>query len=172
MIYGLKGLADTFRYEKETGGAAADARMTVILSLSVTHEGLAGLAHEYMASELARAGGLDDLDIYLFTEEDTKKLAELLGGLLDEDEAASDISRVFGVDGRYGRHYSFLKAVAPLWNIAVDPAVKGTFKIDLDQVFPQPVLVEETGKSAFEHFRTPLWGAVAGMKREIWWRWA
>ena len=31
--------------------------------------------------------------------------------------------RVVGVDGRYGRHYSFLKAVAALWQVAVDPAV-------------------------------------------------
>ena len=161
MIYGLKGLAETFRYEKENGGASADSRMTVILSLSVTHEGLAGLAHEYMASELAKCDGLDDLDIYLFTEEDTKKLSTILGGLLNGDKGADqDISAVFGVDGRYGRHYSFLKAVIPMWNIAVDPKIKGTFKIDLDQVFPQPVLVKETGKSAFEHFRTPLWGAV------------
>ena len=160
MIYGLKGLAETFAYEKENGGASADARMTVILSLSVTHEGLAGLAHEYMSGELAKCGGLEDLDIYLFTEEDTQKLAALLGGLLDESGAAADIGSVFGVDGRYGRHYSFLKAVTPLWNIAVDSEIKGTFKIDLDQVFPQPVLVRETGKSAFDHFRTPLWGAV------------
>ncbi len=160
MIYGLKGLAETFRYEKENGGAATDARMTVILSLSVTHDGLAGLAHEYMATELAKAGGLEDLDIYLFTEEDTKTLASLLGELLDEKDAGRKIGSVFGVDGRYGRHYSFLKAVSPLWNIAVDRKIKGTFKIDLDQVFPQPVLVRETGKSAFDHFRTPLWGAV------------
>jgi hypothetical protein len=34
-----------------------------------------------------------------------------------------------------------------------------TFKIDLDQVFPQKELVEQTGASAFEHFSTPLWGA-------------
>ena len=160
MIYGLKGLAETFRWEKEKGGAAKESRMTVILSLSVTHEGLASLAHEYMAGELAGCDGLDDLDIYLFTEEDTEALSDALGTLLDEKGAGEKIASVFGVNGRYGRHYSFLKAVAPLWTIAVDPEVKGTFKIDLDQVFPQSVLVRETGKSAFEHFRTPLWGAL------------
>lgn len=32
-------------------------------------------------------------------------------------------------------------------------------KIDLDQVFPQKELVEQSGASGFEHFMTPLWGA-------------
>ena len=54
----------------------------------------------------------------------------------------------------------FLKAVTALWQVLVDPDVRGTFKIDLDQVFPQAELVAETGASAFEHLETPLWGAV------------
>jgi hypothetical protein len=66
---------------------------------------------------------------------------------------------IFGVDGEYGRHYSLLKAIALFWNILIDERVKATFKIDLDQVFPQNELVHETGKSAFEHFKTGLWGA-------------
>jgi hypothetical protein len=43
--------------------------------------------------------------------------------------------------------------------VLVDPGIKATFKIDLDQVFPQAVLVAETGSSAFEHLGSPLWGA-------------
>ncbi|OGO57738.1 MAG: hypothetical protein A2V85_18465 [Chloroflexi bacterium RBG_16_72_14] len=66
---------------------------------------------------------------------------------------------MFGVDGAYGRHYSFLKAVAALWHVVVDPHVRGTFKIDLDQVFPQADLVAATGRSAFEHLTTATWGA-------------
>ena len=41
----------------------------------------------------------------------------------------------------------------------IDDRIRATFKIDLDQVFPQDELVSETGKSAFEHFKTDLWGA-------------
>ncbi|MFH1082877.1 MAG: hypothetical protein V1751_05755, partial [Pseudomonadota bacterium] len=37
--------------------------------------------------------------------------------------------------------------------------IQGTFKIDLDQVFPQDKLLRETGSSALEHLKTPLWGA-------------
>ncbi len=74
---------------------------------------------------------------------------------------AADLQRVVGVDGRYGRHYSFLKAVAALWHVAIDPRIRATFKIDLDQVFPQDLLRAETGRSMFEHLCTPLWGATA-----------
>ena len=37
--------------------------------------------------------------------------------------------------------------------------VRATFKIDLDQVFPQEALIAETGYSALENFTTALWGA-------------
>jgi hypothetical protein len=49
--------------------------------------------------------------------------------------------------------------VAALWNVLIDPAIRATFKIDLDQVFPQDLLVNQTGGSAFELLQTPLWGA-------------
>lgn len=159
MIYGLRGLAETLKFEKENGQASSDAEMTVILSLSVTHNGLKDLAHEYLAKELENAGRMEGLKVYLFTEEDTKYISSQLGRLSDVPDAQEAISAVFGVDGQYGRHYSFLKALAPLWTICIDPKVKGTFKIDLDQVFPQKELAEQTGKSAFQHFKTPLWGA-------------
>lgn len=55
------------------------------------------------------------------------------------------LKEVFGVDGEYGRHYSFLKAIAPLWQIIADRRKIGTFKIDLDQVFPENELAGETG---------------------------
>jgi hypothetical protein len=66
---------------------------------------------------------------------------------------------MFGVDGEYGRHYTFLKAIAAFWQVLIEPGIKGTFKIDLDQVFPQEILVSQSGASAFEHLMTPLWGA-------------
>ena len=72
---------------------------------------------------------------------------------------SQELLTVFGVDGEYGRHYSFLKAIAAFWQIVMEPEIKATFKIDLDQVFPQKELVEQAGSSAFEHFTTPLWGA-------------
>jgi hypothetical protein len=96
------------------------------------------------------------------TEKDTQKLLnEIIGpaGKRYLNSDSKELFEVFGVDGEYGRHYSFLKAVSLLWNILIDRKVRGTFKIDLDQIFPQERLIQETGKSAFEHFRTDLWGA-------------
>jgi len=66
---------------------------------------------------------------------------------------------IFGVEGEYGRHYSFLKAVLAIYHAFIDPAVTATFKIDIDQVFVQDSLVSETGKSMLEHFKSDLRGA-------------
>ncbi|MBB6478967.1 hypothetical protein [Spirochaeta isovalerica] len=153
IIYGLKGLSEALAFEKKRGTSRHDAKLDVLLSVSVTHKGLQEIAAPYISYELEKAGGFPDLNIYIFTEKDTKEI------LATYSRNSESISEFFGVDGKYGRHYNFLKSVNVLWKLAVNPSVKGTFKIDLDQVFPQEKLVKYTGKSAFEHFMTPLWGA-------------
>ncbi|NOY64852.1 MAG: hypothetical protein GXO97_05575 [Nitrospirae bacterium] len=163
-VYGLRGLSETLEFEKSRGVVTSNARLTCLLSVSVTHKGLHSIAKKYIEGELKKTDNITALDIYLFTEKDTRRLIEeifipaavqFLG--IKECEILFDI---FGVDGEYGRHYSFLKAVVPLWSVLIDPSVRATFKIDLDQVFPEEALVRETGQSAFEHFKTPLWGAT------------
>ena len=64
------------------------------------------------------------------------------------------------MDGEYGRHFSFLKAVAAFWQVLIKPEIKATFKIDLDQIFPQPELTAQAGASALELMADPMWGAV------------
>jgi hypothetical protein len=158
LLYGLRGLDTAIAAEDEPG------RVTCLLSVSVTHDGLAPIARRYVEAELAREGQLRHLDVVVITEDDTRRLVdEVLVPALQAAgrEVPEHFGEVIGVDGRYGRHYTFLKAVAALWQAAVDPAVRATFKIDLDQVFPQDALRTETGKSMFEHLRTPLWGATA-----------
>ena len=159
-VYGLRGLDRMIGFEKERGVVAPEETATVILSLSVTHEGLHTVAPDYLRQELQQAG-FENLKIYLFTELECAAVVDALFGdnkKLPEETVAA-VREVFGVDGEYGRHYSFLKAVTALWQVAVDSKIRGTFKIDLDQVFPQQELAEETGESALEHFTTPLWGA-------------
>jgi hypothetical protein len=162
-IYGLRGLDAMIAYEKAHGRAAAADKATVILSLSVTHDGLRDLAPDYLREELAKAGVLENLEIYLFSELDCRRIVhEILVPLLGSGPEAPDtkaLLEVFGVDGEYGRHYSFLKAIAAYWQVFVDPRIKGTFKIDLDQVFPQESLTAESGLSAFGHLGSALWGA-------------
>ena len=155
IIYGLKGLSEAFKFEKQKGKVGKDATLDVLLSVSVTHEGLQRLASPYLKYELSQSDDIQDLNVYIFTESSSK---EILDAYSDHSES---ISQYFGVDGKYGRHYNFLKAINVLWKLVRNPKLKGTFKIDLDQIFPQKELVEYTGKSAFEHFQSPLWGASA-----------
>ncbi len=161
-IYGLSGLADTLKYEKRRGTAAADAKLNVLLSVSVTHSGLHQWALPWLRAQInsSEPDLLTDLDVFAFTEDDASGVVDLLIPWLADDSEVEILRKTFGVDGEYGRHYSFLKALPALWAMLADSDMKGTFKIDLDQVFPQEELAAETGKSAFEHFQTPLWGAT------------
>jgi hypothetical protein len=163
VLYGLRGLDAAFEFERSRGNISQDTRAVCVLSVSTTHRGLQQIAKDWLEEEFVHSDGLNNMDVYLFTESDTQRLiAEILGPAavryldLKAEEASFDI---FGVDGEYGRHYSFLKAIAPFWKILIQPEIKATFKIDLDQHFPQAELAQHTGNSAFEHFSTPLWGA-------------
>ena len=128
----------------------------MLLSCSVTHPSLSKIAKQYVEFEIFNNLSLKHLTIAVFSEQECLNI-------LDEafHNATDDLKNVFGVDGAYGRHYTFLKSVSALWQKAVVPTLKGTFKIDLDQVFPQNILIAETGLSAFEHFKTTKWGADA-----------
>ncbi len=163
VIYGLKGLEEALAYEEKTGMKDPAIPATCLLSVSVTHEGLHRVARRYLQDELQAHANLKRLSVYVFTEDDTRRILEdvLLPAcreMLGTDDTTM-LNEVFGVDGKYGRHYSFLKAITAFWQVLVEPRTRGTFKIDLDQVFPQEQLVAETGRSAFSHLATPLWGA-------------
>jgi hypothetical protein len=164
ILYGLRGLSQMLRFEKNRATAAPGDRLDVALSVSVTHPGLHKVARPYIESILSRAEDVTDLDIFVFTEGDTDRLIEdfLCPAARRFELRGTDpdfFAAVFGVDGPYGRHYNFLKAVSGVWHVARNPAVKATFKIDLDQIFPEECLVETLGRSAFELLSTPLWGA-------------
>ena len=163
ILYGLKHLNHAVEFERQQQPDITD-KVNCVLSVSVTHERLQTLGKSYLKQVLAASEPLDQLNIFAFTETDTNSLIEkVLLPILEHSslgDDAKDMLSVFGVDGRYGRHYSFLKAIVPLWNVLVDPEIKATFKIDLDQVFPQAELLEQTGATAFGHLKTPLWGAT------------
>ncbi|MEM7797421.1 MAG: hypothetical protein AAF579_23560, partial [Cyanobacteria bacterium P01_C01_bin.118] len=162
ILYGLKHLNHAVEFENQQSGSTD--KVNCVLSVSVTHERLQTLGKSYLKQVLAASEPLDQLNIFAFTETDTNTLVDqVLLPILENSsgsEGAKELLSVFGVDGRYGRHYSFLKAIVALWNVLVDPEIKATFKIDLDQVFPQAELLEQTGATAFGHLKTPLWGAT------------
>jgi hypothetical protein len=164
VLYGLKGLEKSFEFEKKRGNVPDEnRRLSCVLSVSVTHKGLHDIAKAYLKEELLSGGGRKHLDVSLFTEADTDRIIEEVLSVAAKhyfgQASANECLNVFGVDGEYGRHYSFLKAIAAFMGVFVKPELRATFKIDLDQVFPQRELVNESGASAFEHFKTPLWGA-------------
>jgi hypothetical protein len=163
LLYGLRGLDAAFEFERKHGNISQNARLTCLLSVSVTHQGLHDIARAYIEEELSRTGSIRNIDVYVFTETEIRQIMDTVLAPAAEhylgQKNAANLLEVMGVDGEYGRHYSFLKAMAAFWNICIQPEIKGTFKIDLDQVFPQQDLVSQTGASAFEHFKTPLWGA-------------
>ncbi len=175
LLHGLHGLDLALQAEPilaESGEPAPSRRVTCLLSVSVTHHELRDIARQYVERELARIDRLDHVDVLVASETDVRRLVEdvLLPALArfgpPTDGSLQIDFDVLGVDGEYGRHYSFLKAMAAIWQVLVDPGLKGTFKIDLDQVFPQPALVAETGRTALQHFETPLWGALGRDSRD------
>ena len=163
LLHGLRGLEEAFDFERERGNVSGDTRPICALSASVTHRGLQQIAKRYLEEELLRSAWLKRLHVYVFTESDTRRIVEeiltpaAVHYLHCHD--ANEHLRVFGVEGEYGRHYSLLKAIAPFWSIFIQPEIRATFKIDLDQVFPQKELMQQAGASALEHLKTPLWGA-------------
>lgn len=162
-LYGLKGLSDALQFEKDRGVVEEDSRLACVLSVSVTHEGLQSIARDYLEEILHADGGIRNIDAYVFTEIEAGRLIdEVFSPAVEKYIKGKNpgiLKEIFGTDGEYGRHYTFLKAIAAVWQVLINPKIKGTFKFDLDQVFPQKELVEQTGFSAFEHFMTPLWGA-------------
>jgi hypothetical protein len=163
ILYGLKNFNQAVEVERRRHPEKT-TKVNFVLSVSVTHNRLQTLGKRYLKQVLTARAPLDQLNIFAFTEADTDALIQqVLLPIIEQCcpiNNAEDLLSVFGVDGRYGRHYSFLKAIAAFWNVLIDPEIQATFKIDLDQVFPQTELIEQTGASAFEHFQTPLWGAT------------
>jgi len=53
VLHGLRGLQSALEFERDRGTVAADARLTCVLSVSVTHQGLQGLAKRYLGEEFA-----------------------------------------------------------------------------------------------------------------------
>lgn len=127
LLYGLQRFNETAR---RLGWEKVD----MLLSVSCTHNCVKAVARDYVTGKLRQAG-LDRLRVYLFTEEDCQTLLSCLWEGCMAPADLEGIREVFGADGNYGRHYTLLKALAPLWKRAFNSQLKAVFKIDLDQTF-------------------------------------
>ncbi|RKF13740.1 hypothetical protein DBZ36_18385 [Alginatibacterium sediminis] len=156
ILYGLKHLDAALDIERHRGNLAPAQKLNVALSCSVTHSKLSSIAKAYVEYEIRTHLQLKNLQIYVFAEQECEAIKAAVF-----PNASHDLKQVFGVNGAYGRHYSFLKAIAALCQKYLHPKLRATFKIDLDQVFDQPLLLQYSGKSAFEHLLSSNWGANA-----------
>ena len=156
IIYGLENLDRAIAFEVKRGNINNTDKIKLILSVSVTHIGLENIALKYIKTIIKKHLNLKFINVYLFDEYVCKNINSIL---FSEDK---DTENIMGVNGNYGRHYTFLKYILLIWNKIVDKDVRYSFKIDLDQVFDQEILLKTTGFSIFEIFKNQKnWGGTA-----------
>ncbi len=155
ILYGLASLDRALAAECEAGTLPPAARMDLVMSVSVTHPGMEETGFAYVRDIITRHLDLRHLRVFVFDEDRCRAMARCL---CPGDAAAADI---FGVNGAYGRHYSFLKVIRLVWLMVVNPRVRFAFKIDLDQIFDQTALKSHTGRTALQTIANPLWGGTA-----------
>jgi hypothetical protein len=159
-VHGLKALDEAVAFE--CGRGVLSAPVPIVLSASTTHDALESTSSDHVRRILGGVS-LDHLDVRVFDEAAATALfdAALAPALNSLGRAEEAGRRVVGVSGPYGRHYTFLKAIAAFWSVLLDANIRATFKIDLDQVFPQERLVADAGRSAFELLAADAWGGAA-----------
>jgi len=155
ILYGLRHLDKALNVEFKRGNLKTNEKISLVLSLSVTHKGLEDIAFEYVKNKIKGKLNLKFINIFIFDENKTSKIIKKLFPNND------DYPELFGVNGNYGRHYTFLKYVLTLWNKVIDKSFNYSFKIDLDQVFDQNFLIRISKMSIFEVFKNQkYWGGT------------
>ncbi len=156
IIYGLENLDNSIALETQRNNIDKFSKITLILSVSVTHLGLEKIALKYLKYIIKNYIKLEHIDVFLFDEDACNKITSILFPNRDQT------NNIMGVNGNYGRHFTFLKYILLLWNKFVDSNMRYSFKIDLDQIFDQEVLLKTTGYSIFEIFKNQkYWGGTA-----------
>lgn len=156
IVYGLENLDKAMAFEVQRYNIDKLGKITLILSVSVTHQGLEKIALKYLKSIIKKNVKLKYIDLFLFDEDTCNKITSIV--FPDKDQT----NNIMGVNGNYGRHFTFLKYILFLWNKFVDSNMRYSFKIDLDQIFDQEVLLKTTGFSVFEIFKNQkYWGGTA-----------
>ncbi len=152
IIYGLINLEKSLLVEINRGNLNPDEKINIVLSLSVTHRGLERIAINYVNRVIKRLN-LKFINTFVFDENLCKKILRLIF------PKNTHYSKFFGVNGNYGRHYTFLKYALLLWNKYINSEFKYSFKIDLDQIFDQRFLISQFNQSFFEIFKNlEYWG--------------
>ena len=156
IIYGLKNLDEALAFEAKRNNIKTPDKIKLVLSVSVTHNGLEKIALEYVKIIIKKSLNLKFIEVYLFDEDICNKIYSVIFSKND------NFNNVLGVNGNYGRHYTFLKYILLIWNKVINTDFRYSFKIGLDQVFDQKILLKSTGSSILEIFKNQkFWGGTA-----------
>ncbi|RKX79732.1 MAG: hypothetical protein DRP87_02155 [Spirochaetes bacterium] len=136
-------------FEKEMGVLPEDHRVMVILSISVTHEGLDEIAGKWIKSLLC-CKNYRNIRLIMLTEDSVRRIKEMLLG--------GDLS-VYSVFGKYAVHFNALKYTQLLLGKAY--GIRAGFKLDTDEGIRSRDLYMVSGKTWFQTLCHELWGGTA-----------
>lgn len=145
----LEELDRDIAFEKEQGVLPQDHRVPVLLSVSVTHEGIDETAGKWIGEVVAQKE-YSHVRVVVLTEGLCRVLREeLFGGRFE----------LFSVFGKYARHFNALKYGQLLLEKAL--GVRAGFKLDTDEGIRTEELWNTTGRTWFETMCHPYWGGSA-----------
>ena len=110
IIYGLKNLDEAIAFEAQRNNLKIPDKIKLALSVSVTHNGLEKIALEYVKLIIKKSLNLKFIEVYLFDEDICNKIYSTI--FLKNEK----YNNLFGVNGNYGRHYTFLKYIFIFFN--------------------------------------------------------
>jgi hypothetical protein len=137
--------------DETVGQEPAAPPVPVVLGLP--GDGTGCVMRDAMREAVATAGGFPHVRLWAFTEDDVRALVSRVlipaaSHYLHAPNPAKALT-VFGVDGRGGRTFTFLQAVAVLWQMLLDPGIAAVIRME--------------GTAGDERFAFPdvrLWGAA------------
>ena len=177
LVSCLLELDGEIRFEKEQGVLPEKHKVPVLLSVSVTHEGLDAAAGEWIEG-LLESRHYEHLQVIVLTETRIRQIKrELISHTSGSGDTSAEISDpsvpadsrdssgpadpwpVFSVFGKYGRHFNALKYSQLLFEQVL--GIRAGFKLDTDEGIRSRDLYTATGKTWFQTLCHPYWGGSA-----------
>ncbi len=175
----LRELDEEIGFEKKQGVLPEDHVVPVLLSVSVTHEGIDQAAGDWI-EWLLESKHYHHLEVIVLTETRVRRIREAIAGGKKEafaggtgegqieetsgispagDDNAADSFPVFSVFGKYGRHFNALKYSQLLFEKT--HGIRAGFKLDTDEGIRSRDLYAARGKTWFQILCHPYWGGTA-----------
>lgn len=149
LINCLRELDTDLAFEKEQGVLPPEYTIPVLLSVSVTHENLDGIAGSWIIRRL-RTLGLQHMRVFVLTEQAL--------GTIQKELFKREIG-VYSVFGKYGVHFNALKYTQLLLEKAY--GIRGGFKLDTDEGIRSRDLHAVTGKTWMQTLCHEYWDGTA-----------